>query len=29
VEKIAEVKEIPVEEAAAVTSENAKKIFGD
>ena len=28
VEKVAEVKEIPVEEAAAITSENAKKIFG-
>jgi len=28
VEKVAEVKEIPVEEAAAITSGNAKKIFG-
>lgn len=29
VEKVAEVKEIGVEEAAAVTTANAKKIFGD
>ena len=28
VEKIAEVKEMPVEEAARLTTENAKKIFG-
>ena len=28
VEKVAEVKEIPVAEAAAITTENAKKIFG-
>lgn len=28
VEKVAEVKEIPIEEAAAITSANAKKIFG-
>jgi TatD DNase family protein len=28
VEKIAEVKEIGVEEAAAITTANAKKIFG-
>jgi TatD DNase family protein len=29
IEKIAEVKEIPVSEAAAITTKNAKKIFGD
>lgn len=29
VEKVAEVKEMPIEEAAAITSANAKKIFGD